>query len=225
MTSFHPKSHSRASGNLAKCAARSARDLRFRGDDVPGRRRSGCLAIRNILLVMCCVSSLALVSPGASAQQGTTIVETNTHSVFTGLFRSVWARLKSLNPASRDSARAQQTYTAGIRGAEATDTLLKPYWKDDLTRDEAFQAELQKFGLAQLKMDQGELEAAVKSFDEFLSEFGGSNLRPNALFGKSISLAGIGQKQESLVAMQQFVDENPNHPLVEDARKVIGELQ
>ena len=179
--------------------------------------------MKKLLLVICCVTSLALMPP-VSAQQATTIVENNSHNVFTGLFRSVWARLKSLSPATRDSAKSEVIYTAGIRGAETTDTLLKPYWKEDLTQDEAFQAELQKYTLAQLKMDRGELEAAVTSFDSFLAEFEQSALRPNALFGKSISLAGIGQAERSRATMRQFVDENPDHPLVNDARLVMDEL-
>ena len=179
--------------------------------------------MKKILLVICCITSLTLTLP-IKAQETTTVVETSSHSVFTGLFKSVWARLKSLNPSAKESARSHVVYTAGIRGAETTDTLLKPYWKDDLTQDENFQAELQQFGQAQIKMDQGKLEAAVMSFDEFLDQYGQSDLRPNALFGKSISLAGIGQKEQSLVTMQQFVDENPNHPLVDDARQIITEL-
>ena len=146
------------------------------------------------------------------------------HSIFQGLFRSVWAKLKSLNPTSKQSARSTRVYTAGIRGAESTDTLLTPYWKDDLTQDEQFQAQLEKFSLAQVAMDQGELETAVTSFDSFLDEYGQSDLRPNALFGKSISLAGLGQLEESKAAMQLFVDENPNHPLIPDAKQVISEL-
>jgi outer membrane protein assembly factor BamD (BamD/ComL family) len=113
---------------------------------------------------------------------------------------------------------------AGSRGAETTDTLLKPYWKADLTRDENFQAELEKFSLAQYKMDKGDLEAAVDLFDGFLSQYKRSDMRPNALFGKSISLANIGQREQSLAVMRQFVDENPNHPLVEDAKQVINLL-
>ncbi|MCP4877877.1 MAG: hypothetical protein GY896_20675 [Gammaproteobacteria bacterium] len=179
--------------------------------------------MKKLLLVICCLSSLMLTLPTA-AQDTTTIVETSSHSIFTGLFKSVWARLKSLNPAQKESARSDVLYNAGIRGAESTDTLLKPYWKDDLTRDEEFQAELQMFSLAQLKMDQGKLEDAVGAFDTFLGEFGQSNLRPNALFGKSISLAGLVRKEESRNTMQQFVDENPNHPLIVDARQVIAEL-
>lgn len=180
--------------------------------------------MKKILLVICCLC-IPLFSAATPAQDSATIVESETHNVFKGLFQSVWARLKSLNPSSKETANVDVVYTAGIRGAESTDTLLKPYWKDDLTDDEAFQAELQKFSLAQLKMDRGELDSAVKSFDSFLDEFAQSDLRPNALFGKSISLAGLGQNEKSLATMRQFLEENPNHPLNDDARLVITELE
>jgi hypothetical protein len=179
--------------------------------------------MKYILLVLCFLSAPVLVTP-VQAQNSVTVVETKSHNIFTGLFQSVWARLKALNPSARESANSEVVYTAGIRGAESTDTLLSPYWKDDLTQDENFQAELEKFSMAQIKMDRGELESAVKSFDGFLDEYGQSALRPNALFGKSISLAGLGKKHQSLATMQLFVDENPNHPLSGDARLVIDEL-
>jgi hypothetical protein len=180
--------------------------------------------MKNILLAIFCICISAFTLP-SQAQDSATIVETRTHSVFKGFFQSVWARLKSLNPTTKESANSEVVYTAGIRGAESTDTLLKPYWKGDLTQDEEFQAELQKFNLAQLKLDRGELESAVASYDSFLDEYAQSDLRPNALFGKSISLAGLGNTQESLATMQLFVDENPNHPLNGDANQVIEELK
>ena len=179
--------------------------------------------MKRLLLVLCILSTVALVTP-LRAQESVTVVETQSHNVFTGLFQSVWARLKSLNPSAQESANNDVVYTAGIRGAESTETLLNPYWKDDLTRDEAFQAELEQFSLAQLKMDRGELESAVESFDDFLTEYEQSPLRPNALFGKSISLAGLGKNEQSLATMQMFVAENPNHPLSSDAKLVIEEL-
>ncbi len=174
-------------------------------------------------IVICLAIALLAGSP-VHAQDSTQFVETQTHSVFTGLFKSVWARLRSLSPQSQQTARSDIEYSAGIRGAEATDTLLKPYWKDDLTQNPEFQAELESFGEAQAKMDQGKLQQAVKSFDDFLQHYGDSALRPNALFGKSISLAGIGRNADSVATMRQFVDENPRHPLVADARKVIDNL-
>jgi hypothetical protein len=50
-------------------------------------------------------------------------------------------------------------------------------------------------------------------------------MRPNALFGKSISLASIGQSKRSMAVMRQFINENPNHPLVGDAKQVIDSLK
>jgi tetratricopeptide (TPR) repeat protein len=182
--------------------------------------------MKQVLLIVCCLwATFATAVVQAQNSNSTTIVETSSHNIFTGFFKSVWARLKSLSPTIKESANSDVVYTAGIRGAESTDTLLKPYWKDDLTQNKEFQAELQKYSLAQLKMDRGELESAVKLFDSFLDEFAQSDLRPNALFGKSISLAGLGQNQQSLATMQQFVEENPNHPLSADARLVIEELE
>lgn len=177
---------------------------------------------QTLLLVGCLLAPIAATS--VHGQDSVSIVETRSHDVFTGLFRSVWARLRALNPATTQSANSEVVYTAGIRGAESTDTLLKPYWKGDLTRDRAFQAELQQFSVAQLQLDRGDLESAVESFDDFLDEYTASDLRPNALFGKSLSLAGLGRAQASLAAMQLFVAENPNHPLYRDAQQVIAEL-
>ncbi len=178
--------------------------------------------MRKMLLICCCLGMFEAAP--AAATQDTSIVEGASHSVFKGLFKSVWARLRELSPPERESANAEPDYTAGLRGAEATDTLLKPYWKNDLTEDPVFQSQLKEFSLAQARMDQGELSAAIDAFDRFLATHGDSSLRPNALFGKSLSLAGAGEVDAARTAMRQFLDENPNHPLAADARQVIDAL-
>ena len=180
--------------------------------------------MKRLLIIVFCVGSITANAPVLALNE-TTITESSSHSVFTGLFKSVWAHLKSLNPTQWQSAKSTQTYVAGIRGAESTDTLLKPYWKADLTQDKDFQAELVKFSQAQHEMDRGDLQAAVELFDGFLSEYENSNMRPNALFGKSVSLASIGQSKQSMAVMRQFINENPNHPLVADAKQVIEALK
>ena len=180
--------------------------------------------MKKLLIIVFCVGSITANAPVLALNE-TTITESSSHSVFTGLFKSVWAHLKSLNPTQWQSAKSTQTYVAGIRGAESTDTLLKPYWKADLTQDKDFQAELVKFSQAQHEMDRGDLQAAVELFDGFLSEYENSNMRPNALFGKSVSLASIGQSKQSMAVMRQFINENPNHPLVADAKQVIAALK
>ena len=180
--------------------------------------------MKKLLIILVCMGGFGINAP-AIALNETNVTEADSHSVFKGLFRSVWAHLKALNPTQKQSAEASKTYVAGIRGAEATETLLKPYWKADLTQDEQFQMELGKFSQAQHKMDKGDLPAAVTLFDDFLEQYSESSMRPNALFGKSLSLASIGQSDQSVSLMRQFINENPNHPLVSDARQVIEALQ
>jgi TolA-binding protein len=152
------------------------------------------------------------------------IKETETHSVFKGLFLSVWSRLRAINPQQRQSAKSSVVYTAGIRGAEATETLIQPYWKGDLTNDENFQKQLKKFSQAQQLMDKGDLQGSAGAFDDFIKQYGDSNLLPNALFGKGLSYAGTGNNSEATSAMEQFVDANPNHALIEDARQILEQL-
>jgi TolA-binding protein len=178
--------------------------------------------MKKLAIILMCITGL-LLNAGLYAQDSA-IKETETHNVFEGIFLSIWSKLKSLNPTQKQSAKSTTVYTAGIRGAENTETLLKPYWKDDLTQDPQFQAELEQFSQAQRKLDSGELDLAAKEFDQFLNQYSNSALRPNALFAKGISLAGIGKKESSIASMKQFIDENPNHPLVSDAKLVISEL-
>lgn len=178
--------------------------------------------MKKLVIIILCMGGLLITQPVIS--QDDSVKETGTHSIFKGIFLSIWSKLKSINPTQKQSAKASQAYTAGIRGSESTDTLLKPYWKNDLTRDEVFQAELKSFSVAQLKLDKGELDLAIKSFQAFLKQYANSSLRPNALFAMGISLAGNGKTEASINAMNLFLDENPAHPLVNDARRVISEL-
>lgn len=188
--------------------------------------------MKKLVMMLICSSSLLLQfaviaqeNPDQEeAKDGSIIQETTTHNIFKGLFLKVWNKLRSLNPSLKQSARTVEAYTVGIRGAESTDTLLQPYWKDDLSQDEEFQLELRQFTLAQQKLDQGDLEAAVSAFDQFIDTYQESSLRPNALFARALSLAGLGQIEFSLASLLLFIEENPQHPLIEEARQIIDEI-
>ena len=162
---------------------------------------------------------------GGPIQAQSIIKETETHSVFKGVFLNVWSKLRALNPHSRQDAKSTTVYTAGIRGAEATETLIQPYWKGDLSQDAKFQQQLSKFSQAQELMDNGDLEAAAKAFNEFISQYGNSSLAPNALFAQSLSQAALGKKGKASKGIKQFIDDNPNHPLIADARELLQQLQ
>lgn len=159
------------------------------------------------------------------AQQSTVIKQTKTHNVFKGALLSIWARFKSFSPHSKQTAKVDVVYTAGIRGAESTGTLIKPAWKDDLTQDKAFQEELASFGSAMTQLDNGNLKQASESLGNFISQYHSSTLKPNALFAEGMSYAGLGDNEKSKQVLTKFISEYPTHPLAKDAEVIVGQLQ
>ncbi len=171
-------------------------------------------------IILCGI--LVLTSAQINAQQ--IIKQTETHSVFKGLFYSVWSRLRALNPHQRQKAKVNITYTAGIRGAEATETLIKPYWKDDLSNNKAFQTELEQYSKAQKTMDNGDLKASVKAFDQFINQYSKSNLLANALLGKGVSQAGLGDNSAAKITLQQFIDSFPRHSMTAEVQQILTQI-
>lgn len=167
--------------------------------------------------------TLLLLTPNLQAEE--IIKETQTHNVFKGALLSIWGRFKSFNPHAKQNARSATVYTAGVRGAESTGTLIQPYWKDDLTQDKAFQDELKLFGEAITHLDNGSLTEATTTLEEFLSSYSSSSLKPNALFAEGISYAGLGNNQRSIQSLDLFVKEFPLHPLSDDAKLLMQQLK
>lgn len=174
---------------------------------------------------------MALVVPALSlaAEQVSSndqvIVKTEQTSVFKGLLYRVWGRLRALNPQVNKRNRNRTTVTAGIRGAETTDSLINPYWMDDKTDDPDYIKELTKYTKAHQLAEDGDLQSAVKALSAFIENHGDSDLKPNAQFALGLSYGGLGQNKSSVDALQAFVNDNPKHPLVGDAKQVIAELK
>ena len=180
--------------------------------------------IRKIVLTIATCSFVILVNISSVNAEEKIIKQTQTHNVFKGALLSIWSKFRSFNPHSNQNATAKTVYTAGIRGAESTGTLIQPQGKEDLTQDEAFQKELKLFGNAMTQLDNGDLQKAASSLAAFLEHYAQSALRPNALFAQGISYAGLGDTQKSQRSLQEFIASYPNHPLVADAKQLIQQL-
>lgn len=176
-----------------------------------------------------CFGLFALLLSGgalAAESQDNIVRETKADSVFKGTMYQVWNRLRALSPKNNieDAARGKVVVTAGIRGAETTDSALKPYWKDDRGNDEQFQQQLASYSAAQQQIDNGDMKAAAASLGKFVDEYPGSELVPNAIFAEAMALAGMGDKAGSIKQFNRFIKENPKHPLRADAEMAIKEL-
>ena len=153
------------------------------------------------------------------------VVKAEDSSAFKGLLYKVWGRLRALNPQLKtNKTRDRSVATMGIRGTETTTSLIEPYWKGDQTDNTDYIVELSSYTKAQQYAEDGDLQKAVVALNTFLQEYKESDLIPNAQFALGISQGGLGDIPASKTTLQAFVDDNPKHPLVADAKQVIAEL-
>jgi len=178
-----------------------------------------------LLLLFSCAAGVSIADTNQAGQQVTVVKSENT-SVFKGLLYQVWGRLRALNPQLKtNKTRDRSVATMGIRGSETTTSLIEPYWKGDKTDEPGYITELTRYTRAQQYAEDGDLQKAVIALNAFLEEYKDSDLKPNAQFALGVSQGGMGDVIASKRTLQSFVDENPKHPLVADAKQVITELK
>jgi TolA-binding protein len=144
----------------------------------------------------------------------------------TGLLAELWAKLRAVAPRSQSApATVSMTVTAGVRGAEATESELKPYWKGDWEQDPAFRAERLALQAAQELADSGRFGDAARGFQAFLEAHPRSLLGPNARFGAGLAYAAAGDKARAIAAFEAFLKQDVQHPLARDAERVLAALR
>ena len=178
-----------------------------------------------VLTMVLTVPALSLAAEQQVSSNDQIVIKTEQKSVFKGLLYKVWGRLRAFTPQANNRNRNRTAVTAGIRGAETTDSLINPYWMDDKTDDPDYIKELTEYTKAHQLAEEGDLQSAVKALSAFIENHGDSDLKPNAQFALGISYGGLGQNKPGVDAMQAFVSDNPKHPLVADAKQVIAELK
>jgi TolA-binding protein len=162
------------------------------------------------------LATLAFAAPGLRARaQGATMKD---------LLGSLWARLRAATPRANPTV-ATTTVTAGLRGAEATESELKPYWKGDREQDPAALAERQALDHAQSLADAGNYAEAARAFDAFVQANPRSPLAPNAMFGAALARAALGDRGQAASGLEAFLKQNPQHPLAKDAEQALAALR
>jgi TolA-binding protein len=135
------------------------------------------------------------------------------------LLGKLWGRLRAATP--RSHATGNVTVTAGLRGAEATESELKPYWRGE--REQA--AEREALEKAQALADAGRYADAAKAFESFLQDHPRSPLAANAMFGAALARAALGERARATAGFQDFIKQQPQHPLAKDAEQAIAALR
>jgi TolA-binding protein len=146
------------------------------------------------------------------------------NSAMKDLLGNLWARLRAATPRANPTVAAT-TVTAGLRGAEATESELKPYWKGDREQDPAALAEREALDRAQSLADAGGFAEAARAFDAFVQANPRSPLAPNALFGAALARAALGDRGQAASGLETFLKQNPQHPLAKDAEQALAALR
>lgn len=138
----------------------------------------------------------------------------------------MWAKLRAVSPRLQSGQPVYtQTVTAGIRGAEATESELKPYWRGDREQDPAYRAEIQALQAAQQLADAGKFAEAAKAFETFAEAYPRSPLASEARFGKALAQAMLGDKPRAIASFQDFLKQDAQHPLAKDAESALAALR
>ena len=183
--------------------------------------------IRSSLAAIAVVMLLLAGTPMATAQQSTPPTTTpkpsSIASTIKELLGELWARLRAATPRSAQAPTA--TLTAGLRGAEATETELKLYWKGDREQDPKYLAERKALQDAEDLADAGKFTEAARAFDAFPEAYPRSTLAPNALFGAALARLALGDKTRAGANLEAFIKQNPQHPLAQDAGRALAALR
>jgi len=162
---------------------------------------------------------------GDPSSGGQIVIKSEQKSAFKGFLYKFWGKLRAISPSASANKEHRSVATAGVRGAETTTSVISPYWKDDNSEDPEYIKELEEFSKAQQLAEEGDLEGAVTALSSFINEYSNSDYRANAQFALGMSYGGLGKNAESVSAFQDFVNDNPKHPLVDDAKKVMAQLR
>ncbi len=138
---------------------------------------------------------------------------------------NLWGRLRALTPRPNAPAATSATVTAGLRGIEATESELKPYWKGDREQDPASKAEREALENAQALADAGKYAEAARAFEAFVQQNPRSTLAANARFGGALALAAAGERARATAGFEELLRLEPQHPLADDARQALAALR
>ena len=162
-------------------------------------------------------AALAFMPAGPAAAQEKQAPQS---SAVKDLLGKLWGRLRAATPRPH-AAAGNVTVTAGLRGAEATESELKPYWRGE--REQA--AERQALEKAQALADAGSYAEAAKAFASFLQDNPKSPLAANAMFGAALAHAALGERARASAGFSDFIKQQPQHPLAKDAEQAIAALK
>ncbi len=181
------------------------------------------LKVVGLIVALSMVLPVWSASTGSSSKTSTSSLVKSDSSSLKTFFINLWGKLKSVSPKHGQQASGHAIVTtAGIRGAESVDTLLSPYWKDDLSEDPEYKSEVELFTRGTDLASSGDIENAIVAFEGFVDNYPTSDLAPNAKFALGVAYSEFGEQDQAARILNDFVEKYQSHVLFADAKQLLN---
>ncbi|MDX8388537.1 MAG: hypothetical protein R8M46_08445 [Ghiorsea sp.] len=133
----------------------------------------------------------------------------------TSFFGSLWGKIKRIIP-RKHTTEHTATAVIGVRGAETTESALKPYWEGDLTTDPTFRNDVKQFDDATKLCESKTPSKGTDTFEALLKSSSNDMLKANTLIALASCYAQQGDEAKGREHLQAFVVKYPTHPMHDD---------
>jgi len=142
-----------------------------------------------------------------------------------GFFHSLWGKMKTIMPRRNTNANHHVTAVIGVRGAETTETALKPHWEQDLASDPSFQSDMKAFETAGSLCETGDVSEGTRELTGLVETSSFQSIQSNGLLALAACYDQQGEQKKSLAYLESFVKKYPKHPMTKDVKAFIDSLK
>jgi len=160
--------------------------------------------------------ALGLISNQAIAAENSN--KSNTYQVVkseSSFFTSLWGKIKRMIP-KKHTVNTTATAVIGVRGAETTESALKPHWEGDLSSDSAFRNDVKQFEDGAKLCESDTPKQGEAAFEGLLKSTNNDMLKANTLLALASCYAQNGNEAKGRKYLETFVDQYPKHPMFKE---------
>ena len=127
-------------------------------------------------------------------------------------FGSLWSKVKRIIPRNHNNSNTA-TAVIGVRGAETTESALKPHWEGDLSSDSAFKNDVKQFQDGTKLCESDTPNKGTDAFEELLKTSQSDMLKANTMIALASCYAQQGDETKGREHLQTFLVKYPKHPM------------
>jgi len=171
--------------------------------------------MKHIMMLVLAMAFLSAQVYAADADKRSTYQVVKSERSF---FASLWGKVKRIVPNRRSSSVSSTTAVLGVRGAETTETALKPHWEGDLSNDSAFRNDIKQFEDGTSLCESDAPSKGADSFEQLLKTSSNDMLKANTMIALASCYAQQGNEAKGVEHLQTFLLKYPTHPMYDEIR-------